>query len=58
MNQLIFDNPILIKHIRTRLSPPQSIYTGIVALVLCLCIMWAGWCLPAGARCQLRKSSP
>lgn len=43
MNQLIFDNPILIKHIRTRLRPPQSIYTGIVALVLCLCIMWAGW---------------
>ena len=43
MNQLIFDNPILIKHLRTRLRPPQSLYIGIVALVICLCIMWAGW---------------
>ena len=43
MNQLIFDNPILIKHIRTRLRPPQSIYTGIVTLILCLCLMWFGW---------------
>lgn len=43
MNQLIFDNPVLIKHIRSRLRRPQSVYLVIVALVLCVCIMWAGW---------------
>lgn len=43
MNKLIFDNPILIKHIRARLRRPQAVYLGIVVLCLCLCIMWAGW---------------
>jgi len=43
MNRLLFDNPVLIKHIRIRLRRPQAIYLGIVVLSLCLCSMWAGW---------------
>ena len=42
MNRLLFDNPVLIKHIRIRLRRPQAIYLGIVVLCLCLCVMWAG----------------
>jgi hypothetical protein len=43
MNKLLFDNPILIKHIRTRMRRPQAFYLGIVAVTICLSIMWAGW---------------
>ncbi|MDA0589545.1 MAG: hypothetical protein O2820_12695 [Planctomycetota bacterium] len=43
MDKLLFDNPILIKHIRARLRRPQATYLAIVVLSLCLCIMWAGW---------------
>jgi hypothetical protein len=43
MNKLLFDNPILIKHIRSRMRRPQALYLGIVVFTICLCIMWAGW---------------
>lgn len=36
------DNPILVKHIRSRLRP-QPLASGVaVVLILCLCIAWAG----------------
>ncbi len=36
------DNPILVKHIRSRLRP-QALASGVaVVLILCLCIAWAG----------------
>ena len=36
------DNPILVKHARSRLRP-QALASGVaVVLILCLCVAWAG----------------
>ncbi len=38
----MLDNPILVKHARSRLRP-QALASGVaVVLILCLCIAWAG----------------
>jgi hypothetical protein len=52
-SQLIFDNPILIKHVRSRLRLGQTIPSVVVIGVLSLCVVWAGqsigWIGPATA---------
>lgn len=40
--QLILDNPILIKHLRSRLRRPQFVPAAAITLVLCLLIAWYG----------------
>src|SRR5262249_12194288 len=39
---ILFDNPILIKHVRSRLRRGQVVATGLVVLVLAACIAWTG----------------
>ena len=43
MNDLLFDNPILVKHLRSRLRRPQITYLLLVVLVVCGFVMWAGF---------------
>jgi hypothetical protein len=38
-----FDNPILIKHVRSRLRPQAFFSSLAVVVILCLCILWAGY---------------
>ncbi len=40
--EFLFDNPVLVKHLRSRLRPAQVAPWLAVALILCLCIVWAG----------------
>jgi hypothetical protein len=37
------DNPILVKHVRSRLRRQPLVTTLVVVQVLCLCILWAGY---------------
>jgi hypothetical protein len=41
------DNPIFVKHLRSRLRRQPLISSLVVALVLCLCIAWGGFQLDA-----------
>ena len=43
MDQFLFDNPVLIKHVRSRLRSPQGMYLVLVVGIVCCCIMWAGF---------------
>ena len=47
MNRLTgwIDNPIFVKHLRSRLRRPQFLPAASVVLVLCLIIMWGGYVL-------------
>jgi hypothetical protein len=36
------DNPILVKHLRSRLRVSPLAASAVVVVVLCLCVMWAG----------------
>ncbi len=48
MNPLaIFDNPIFVKHLRSRLRPGQALPGLAVVLIICLIIMYAGYQLNA-----------
>ena len=38
-----FDNPILVKHVRSRLRKQPLLTAIVVVQVLCLCIAWAGY---------------
>ena len=40
---VLLDNPLLIKHVRSRLRRPQVLPWVVVLVVLCLCICWAGF---------------
>ncbi|MGP0062274.1 MAG: hypothetical protein ACLQGP_01565 [Isosphaeraceae bacterium] len=37
------DNPILVKHIRSRLRPQPFFASLAVVVMLCMCILWAGY---------------
>ena len=37
------DNPILVKHVRSRLRPQAFFSSLAVVLMLCICILWAGY---------------
>ncbi len=37
------ENPILVKHVRSRLRPQAFLSAVVVVVVLCLCIAWAGY---------------
>ncbi len=39
----LFDNPILIKHIRSRLRRAQAMSLALVVVVICLCLLWAAF---------------
>ena len=39
----LFDNPILIKHLRSRLRRTQATSLALVVLVVCVCLLWAGF---------------
>jgi hypothetical protein len=41
------DNPIFIKHVRSKLRPQPLAAGAVVVVVLCLCIAWAGYQLDA-----------
>lgn len=43
INQLLFDNPILVKHLRSRLRQPQITYLLFVVFVICAFILWSGF---------------
>lgn len=43
MNEMLFDNPLLIKHIRSRLRRPQITYLLIVVCIICTFILWLGF---------------
>jgi hypothetical protein len=38
---LLLDNPVLVKHVRSRLRPAQALPWGVVVLVLCILDAWA-----------------
>ncbi|QEH33529.1 ABC-2 family transporter protein [Aquisphaera giovannonii] len=38
-----FDNPLFMKHVRSRLRRPAIVSGSIVTLAICLCIAWAGY---------------
>jgi hypothetical protein len=44
-----FDNPIFIKHVRSRLRPQPLAAAAVVVIVLCICIAWAGYQLDSFA---------
>ncbi|MHC5541678.1 ABC transporter permease [Singulisphaera rosea] len=44
--EIVYDNPILIKHVRSRLRPGQALPWGVVVLVLAACITWMGINVP------------
>jgi len=44
--ELLFDNPILMKHVRSRLRPTQVVPWVAVAVVLGACVAWAGHNVP------------
>jgi hypothetical protein len=37
------DNPIFVKHLRSRLRPQPLAASAVVVMVLCMCIAWAGY---------------
>ena len=39
----LIDNPIFIKHVRSRLRPQPLAAGMVVVVVLCMCIVWAGY---------------
>jgi hypothetical protein len=39
------DNPILVKHVRSRLRPQPLVSSIVIVLVLCVCIAWGGFVL-------------
>lgn len=41
--ELVWENPLLIKHIRSRLRPQQLYPMMIVVAALCACVMWGGY---------------
>jgi hypothetical protein len=43
LTSLLADNPLLIKHIRTKLRSPQSSYLIFVVFVICSLMMWTGF---------------
>jgi hypothetical protein len=43
MDKLLFDNPILIKHIRSRTRKSQLMPTLLIVFILSCCIMWGGY---------------
>ena len=47
MNRLALwlDNPILVKHVRSRLRRAQAIPSALLVLILCILIAWGGWML-------------
>ena len=47
--QAWLDNPIFIKHVRSRLRRQPLAASAVVVMVLCLCIAWAGYQLDAFA---------
>lgn len=36
----LFDNPIFVKHLRSRLRPPQILPFIVIVVILCFCICW------------------
>ncbi len=42
VSELFLDNPVLIKHLRSRLRRAQALPAGAIVLVLCLLIAWYG----------------
>lgn len=49
---ILMDNPILIRHARSRLRPYQLMPWAVIVLVLCLCIVYGGYVtrtLPSGS---------
>ena len=38
----MFDNPVLVKHVRSRLRPGQALPWAAIVLVLSACIAWGG----------------
>ena len=38
----VLDNPILVKHVRSRLRPGQAVPWAVIVLALSACIAWAG----------------
>jgi hypothetical protein len=42
ISELVTDNPILIKHVRSRLRRPQGTYLVITVFLVAACLMWAG----------------
>ena len=45
------DNPIFIKHVRSRLRKQPLAAAAVVVMVLCMCIAWAGYQID----CVLRR---
>jgi hypothetical protein len=43
MNELLFDNPILVKHLRSRLRQPQLTYLLSIIFIICSFILWSGY---------------
>ncbi|MDA0281979.1 MAG: hypothetical protein O3B13_06165 [Planctomycetota bacterium] len=43
LNQMLFDNPLLVRHVRSRLRSPQPGYLTVVVVLLASCLMWAGY---------------
>ncbi len=39
------DNPIFVKHVRSRLRPQPLVSSIVIVLVLCVCIAWGGFVL-------------
>ena len=40
--EMLLDNPMLVKHLRSRLRRGQVLPWVSVIVVLCLCVVWAG----------------
>jgi hypothetical protein len=43
---IVLDNPILMKHVRSRLRGSQVVSWIVVVVVLSMCITWAGFAIP------------
>lgn len=43
LENFIFDNPLFIKHVRSRLRKGQAVPVGVVVVVLCLLLIWLGY---------------
>jgi hypothetical protein len=39
---IVLDNPILVKHLRSRLRPSQAVPVAAIVLVMAVCTTWAG----------------
>ncbi len=46
---VFLDNPIIIKHVRSRLRPSQFLPTAFVVFCFCVAILWTGVSLGAGS---------